>query len=162
MIFGRTNRIKLLKTNPPDKGTKKKIMKIIIRADNDSEWLDNTNFIILSLSDEDISKIKDIQQKMIDTFPYLHCIVNLYDIDFKVYDEETIIGIPELCKIAEDYKLDTTTIPDDFDTESIPDYEKINGERLDGFIEVSKDHIQCLANPKHDGSVEVFSTYVVL
>lgn len=137
--------------------------KIAIQCYNNTDWLTDTDFIILTLTDKDIEEIKNIQQVLKENFPDYNAEVTLYNKNFNVYSVSMIKSwysqeLNNWFETPEDSKDDHIILTEDFDYDSLPDSETENDIRLDTTIlTVNKNTIQCKCYGKYDSSIEVYS-----
>lgn len=137
-------------------------MKYLIKATNNSDWLGDTDYVLLELSDKDIFTIHDIQGIFKKHLPDTTCVAKLYNMSFTVHSEDDIIDNPILEELIES-KADPMIIPEDFDISTIPTSEGINDIPLDCFIvSVEKGTIQCICYGKYDSSIQVFSDDIIV
>ncbi len=132
-------------------------MKFLIEAFNNTDWMGDTNYVLLELSDKDIKTIHEIQDVFNKYLPDTTCVGKLYNMSFTVHSEDTIREFPQLDELIES-QVDPMIIPEGFDIKDIPDSESINDIRLEGYIvSIRKGSIQCICYGKYDGSIEVFT-----
>jgi hypothetical protein len=136
--------------------------KILIKCYNNSDWLSDTDFIILNISNETIKEIKNIQDRLNKCFPIEHAEVHLYNQDFEVYSYDSILSnkIIDFMEPDNDMKLSEYLILEnnDIDYNSLIKSETINDVRLSTYmLKVYKNIIRCICYPKYDGSIEIYS-----
>lgn len=137
--------------------------KIAIKAYNNSDWLSNTDFILLNLSDNLLTQITNIQNILKNHFDLIRAEVHLYNQDFDVYSQELDVKFmsPRLLDWVNCHsstRTDYCFLEKDFDFSEIPTSESFNDVRLDTYIlKIFKNTIQCKCYLKHDGNVEIWS-----
>jgi hypothetical protein len=134
--------------------------RILIKAYNNSEYITDTDFVILNLSDENRQQIKDIQNRLKKHFPDVFAEVHLYNQDFEVYSDDMTVDSysKEILNWINSKQEEYTILTKDFNYDDIPNSETINDIRLDTYIlKVYSNTIRCVCYPKYDGNVEVFS-----
>lgn len=137
-------------------------MKIAIKAYNNTDWLTDTDYIILNLSEDTIKDIKDIQAKLAKHFAQYNVDVTLFNSDFTVhssYSEESILP-EQLTKWLDipDNSPDYIILSEDFDYNNIPSSESINDVRLNSYMLIIGSHsFYCKCYGKYDGTIEVYS-----
>ena len=139
--------------------------RIAIKAYNNDEYLTDTDFIILNLSENKIDEIKHLQSKLQKHFFTYSAQVKLYNIDFKVhtYNAELNKEIVEWMEPNNVLKETEYIFLKDsqFDYESLATSEDENDVRLDTYILiVTKDTIWCKCYAKYNGNIEVYSSEV--
>ncbi len=141
----------------------KTMKKIAIQAYNNTDWLCDTDFIILTLTNKEIEEIKNIQKVLNENFPDYNAQVTLYNRNFNVYSDSMTRSyysqeLNNWFETPEDKKDDYIILTEDFDYDSLPDSETENDIRLDTTILlVNKNTILCKCYGKYDGSIEVYS-----
>ena len=136
-------------------------MRILARASNNSDWLSDTDFVILGLSNEELERIKNAQSKLKEHFPDENCRVHMYNIKAEVYSIDTLEYIEELKSFVKDFESDFIVLPTGFITD-IPNSETLNDIRLETFLVVMKDCIRVMGFPSYDNSVEIYSADIVI
>lgn len=137
-------------------------MKIAIKAYNNTDWLTDTDYVILDLPEDIIEKIQDIQANLVKHFAEYTVDVTLHHANFTVhssYSEESILP-EQLTKWLDipDNSPDYIILSEDFDYNNIPDSQSINEVRLNLYmLVIDSNSIYCKCYGKHDGSIEVFS-----
>lgn len=134
-----------------------------IKCYNNSDWLSDTDFIILTLNEEQIKDIENIQDRLRKCFPTEFAEVHLYGIDFEVYsanvDEKYLNGqIIDWLDIPKDRPEYIILRNDNFQYDIIPTSEDENDIILNTYmLKVCKNTIQCMCYAKYDGSIEICS-----
>ena len=138
--------------------------RFLIKCYNNSNWLSDTNFIILTLDEKQIKDIENIQDRLRKCFPTEFAEVHLYNMDFEVYSWDMTKSyyseeILNWINTPNDSQEEVILLEDNnFDYSSILDSESENDIVLDTYmLKVRKNTIQCICYPKYDGSVEIFS-----
>lgn len=137
-------------------------MKIAIKAYNNTDWLTDTDYVILDLPEDIIEKIQDIQANLVKHFAEYTVDVTLYHANFTVhssYSEESILP-EQLTKWLDipDNSPDYIILSEDFDYNNIPDSQSLNEVSLSLYmLVIDSNSIYCKCYGKYDGSIEVFS-----
>lgn len=137
--------------------------RYLVKCNNNTDWLSDTDFMILTLHDDEIENIENIQNRLNKCFPENSAEVHIHFIDFEVYSSNTDekylpTEIINFINSEDEYK-DISNLKWDFST--IPISEDENNARLDTYmLKIYKNTIQCVCYGKHDGSIEVFSSEI--
>lgn len=142
-------------------------MKIAIKAYNDTDWLTDTDFIILNLTGDNIKEINNIQSKLKKHLNDYSCQVQLYNIDFKVYSENTLRSfwsneLREWIETPSDSRNECILLKEVWNYDDIPTSESENDVRLDTYmLIINKNKIWCKCYIKY-GSGEIYSQEIAI
>ena len=137
-------------------------MKLAIRSYNNSDYISDTDFIILNLTDDNIKEINKIQSLLKEHLADYYSQVTFYSVDFEVYSEDTLKSywsneLREWIETPSDSRDEYIILTEDWDYESIPNSYDENDIRLDLYsIKVNKNHIWCKCYTKYD-NVEIYT-----
>jgi hypothetical protein len=133
-------------------------MKRFILKCTCNENINGFDFIILTLSDEDIVQIKKTYHKIRDHFDGIFVAASFPDKDFNVYvlDSNTPSEIKEFMSSDKDY-MELTV-----DTSLLRKSESVNGIGLDGpVLGLTKDGVSCWTITKYGEEITVSSRGII-
>lgn len=140
--------------------------RIAIQSYNNTEWLTDTDFIILTLQDYEIEALKVKQDRLKKYFPDEHVEIHLYNINYEVYSAD---ADPSYLNNQIIDWLNTENRPeyiilkeDNLQYELIPTSEDENDIRLDTYmIVINKAGIFCRLYTKYGGD-EIYTNEINL
>jgi hypothetical protein len=136
-----------------------KNIRFLIKAYNNTDWMSDTDWILLQLSDKDIEDIYSIQKVFKEHLSEISCSASLFNKNFIVISNDTLSEYPELYNFTYEYN-NPIIIPDsiEINLKEIPQSDTINEIRLTGYvIKIYKNVIICTCYGKYDNNIEVFS-----
>ncbi len=138
-------------------------MKIAITAYNNTDWLTDTDFIILNLTEDEIKEIKDLNKSLNTIFPNNYAEVHLYNKNYEVYSANVDPAylsneIIDWLHIDSEKRPEYIVLDDQhLHYESIPTSEDENDVRLDThMLIITKEGFYCKCYTKY-GSEEIYT-----